>query len=43
MDGRRVYRAAQTKDFILQVLFYFLIPKYISSGHKTRPWLVSDA
>ena len=28
MDGRRAYRAAPTKDFILQVLFYFFIPKY---------------
>jgi hypothetical protein len=43
MDGRRAYREDQTKDFSLQVLFYFLIPKYISKGHKTRPCLVSVA
>ncbi len=42
-DGRRAYRAAQTKDIILQVLFYFLILKYIRKGHKTRPCLVSVA
>ena len=43
MDGRRAWRAAQTKDFSLQVSFYLLQVSKTASEAKEKPVFLFEA